>query len=125
MMRFYTLALGMAALLAPPTASAQTLAPLTLELPGEAERTVVAYACRTSADTEPETLSVEYINLPANNFALLPIEDRPTLFVQVLAGSGVQYVANDMVWWTKGPRGDLYSERATDPADRTVCRVQR
>ena len=124
-MRFYAVALGMAALLAPWAAGAQTLTPLTLELPGEAERTVVAYACRASADAEPEALSVEYINLPGNNFALLPIEGQATLFVQVLAGSGVQYVANDLVWWTKGPRGDLYSERATDPADRTVCRVQR
>lgn len=122
-----TSAAAMAALLAlvPLGAAAQTPAPLTLDLPGEAERTVVTYACRASADADPQTLPVEYINLPGNNFALLPIDGRPTLFVGVIAGSGAKYVANDMVWWTKGPRGDLYSERATDPADRTVCQVQR
>ena len=106
-------------------AGAQTLTPLTLDLPGTAERTTVAYACKTGAAADAEPLSVEYINLPDNNFALLPIEGKPTLFVGVLAGSGAKYVANDMVWWTKGPRGDLYSERAPDAADRTVCQVQR
>ncbi|WP_246367916.1 MliC family protein [Aurantimonas endophytica] len=103
-------------------ASAETL---TLELPGTAERTTVAYACKAGADAESTPLSVEYINLPDNNFALLPIDGQPTLFVGVLAGSGAKYVANDMVWWTKGPRGDLYSERSPDAADRTVCQVQR
>lgn len=126
-MRLIALAIVTAAVPAfvPLAANAQTLTPLTLELPGAAERTTVAYGCKAGANAEETPLSVEYINLPGNNFALLPIDGQPTLFVGVLAGSGAKYVANDMVWWTKGPRGDLYSERTPDAADRTVCQVQR
>ncbi|NDV87302.1 lysozyme inhibitor [Aurantimonas aggregata] len=125
MMRRFAMAIAAALALVAPATNAQTLTPLTLELPGTAERTTVAYACKAGADAEATPLSVEYINLPGNNFALLPIDGEPTLFVGVLAGSGAKYVAKDMVWWTKGPRGDLYSERTPDAADRTVCQVQR
>jgi len=104
---------------------AGTAQALDLDLPGEAERTTVTYECRDSAEAEGWPLAVEYINLPGNNFAILPIDGRPTLFVSVISGSGAKYVAREKVWWTKGRRGDLFDVNRQDASETTVCRLKR
>ncbi|MEF2553024.1 MliC family protein [Aurantimonas sp. A2-1-M11] len=120
------LALGVAfAAMGALPALAQDGAPLTLDLEGPAERTRVTYLCRDEAEAEPVEMVVEYINLPSNSLAILPVNGRATLFVDVISGSGAKYAAGEMVWWTKGRRGDLYSERRSDPSQTTVCQVRR
>ena len=99
--------------------------PLSLDLDGPIDRQSGAYECRASADAKPTPLSVEYLNMPANNLAIVPIGGSPRLFVSTLSASGAKYVSGEWVWWTKGPRGDLYSERRTDSSQTTVCRVKR
>ncbi|KQT85202.1 MliC family protein [Aurantimonas sp. Leaf443] len=101
-------------------ALAQGASGLTLELEGPAQRTRVAYACTNGPD-----LTVEYVNLPGNTMAILPVEGRATLFVGLLSASGAKYASGPYVWWTKGNRGDLYDERVGDPKQNVVCRVRR
>ncbi|MCQ0988261.1 MliC family protein [Jiella marina] len=122
-MRRRSFALG--GLIVPLLLGAGPAHPLDLDLPGEAERTIVTYECRDSAEAEPRPLAVEYINLPGNNFAVLPIDGRPTLFVSVISGSGAKYVAREKVWWTKGRRGDLFDVNRQDASETTVCRLKR
>ena len=120
------LALGLAlAAIGAVSALAQDRAALTLDLEGPAERTTVTYLCRDAAEAEPVEMAVEYINLPSNSLAILPVDGRQTLFVDVMSGSGAKYAAGAMVWWTKGRRGDLYSEMRSDPSQTTVCEVRR
>ncbi|SMC36670.1 Membrane-bound inhibitor of C-type lysozyme [Fulvimarina manganoxydans] len=98
---------------------------VSLDLDGPVDRQSVAYECRASADAQPTSLSVEYLNMPTNNLAILPVEGSPRLFVSTLSASGAKYVSGEWVWWTKGPRGDLYSERRKESSETTVCRVTR
>ena len=122
--RALALGLALAAIGAVP-AFAQDGEPLTLDLAGPAERTTVTYLCRDAEEAEPVEMAVEYINLPSNSLAILPVDGRQTLFVDVMSGSGAKYAAGAMVWWTKGRRGDLYSEMRSDPSQTTVCEVRR
>jgi membrane-bound inhibitor of C-type lysozyme len=60
-----------------------------------------------------KSLKVTYYNKQGGqSFALLSVKDKPMLFVDTLAGSGVRYVAGPYVWWTKGNNGDLYDTTA-------------
>ena len=60
-----------------------------------------------------QSLHVTYYNKQGGqSFALLSVKDKPMLFVDTLAGSGVRYVAGPYVWWTKGNNGDLYDTTA-------------
>ncbi|MEE2950506.1 MAG: MliC family protein [Pseudomonadota bacterium] len=98
---------------------------VSLDLDGPVDRQSVAYECRASADAQPTSLSVEYLNMPTNNLAILPVEGSPRLFVSSLSAAGAKYVSGEWVWWTKGPRGDLYTERRKESSETTVCRVTR
>ncbi|MDX1732162.1 MAG: hypothetical protein R3184_13570, partial [Aurantimonas coralicida] len=79
-----TLALGLAlAAIGVVPAFAQNGEPLTLDLEGPAERTTVTYLCRDAEEAEPVEMAVEYINLPSNSLAILPVNGRQILFVDV------------------------------------------
>lgn len=66
------------------------------------------YQCRGG-----QTLKVTYYNRQGGqSFAMLTVKDKPMLFVDTLAASGVRYVAGPYVWWTKGDNGDLYDMTA-------------
>lgn len=60
-------------------------------------------------------LTVQYMNTKnKQSFALLTVDGRKMLFVNVLAASGAKYVGDHYTWWTKGPEGTLTDETA-DP----------
>ena len=100
-------------------------AALSLDLPGDAQRTKVTYSCRATENAPPTEMAVEYINLPGNTLALLPLDGKPTLFVDVVSGSGAQYVSGRMIWWTKGPGARLYDAVTNDFKAGAICEVKR
>lgn len=60
-----------------------------------------------------KSLQVTYWNSSnGQSFALVPVDGKPLLFVDTLAGSGVKYEAGRYTWWTKGKHGDLYDMMA-------------
>lgn len=62
------------------------------------------YTCATG-----KILHVTYWNTSnGQSFALVPVKGKPLLFVNVMSGSGAKYQAGSYIWWTKGPRADLY-----------------
>ena len=107
------------------TGTVSASAALSLDLPGNAQRTKVTYVCRASKEAAPVDMTVEYINLPGNTLALLPIDGKPTLFVDVVAGSGAQYVSGRTIWWTKGPGARLYDAVTKDFKAGSICEVKR
>lgn len=114
-----------AAIAAATTAIATSAAAVTIELPGDANRTKVAYSCRASEKADPTSLDVEYVNLPNSSLAVVPLDGVPTLFVNVIAASGAKYVSGRTVWWTKGPGARLYDATAEDMTGATICKVKR
>ncbi|MDF0604704.1 MliC family protein [Neisseriaceae bacterium TC5R-5] len=63
-------------------------------------------------------LVVKYLNAKnEQSFALLTIQGRPRLLTAVIAGSGVKYVADHYVWWTKGRTASLFYEGIDKPTD--------
>lgn len=66
------------------------------------------YVCRSG-----KSLSVTYLNTRnKQSFAVLAVDGRELLFVNVLSGSGAKYVADRYTWWTKGPEGTLTDNTA-------------
>lgn len=78
-----------------PAFAAATLS-VPLELGPNSEITTTIYAC------DNQTFSVQYINTANNNLALIQIDGKERVFVNVIAGSGARYVAGEYEWWTKG-----------------------
>ncbi|MDY8109016.1 MliC family protein [Fulvimarina sp. 2208YS6-2-32] len=103
----------------------RVLEEITLSLEGPVDRQSVTYACRASEDAEPNRITVDYINLPHSNLAIVPVDGHPTLFASVVSASGARYVSGAKVWWTRGPRGDLYDETQGGIAGSILCRVER
>jgi membrane-bound inhibitor of C-type lysozyme len=69
---------------------------------------VYRYTCASG-----KSLRVTYWNAANHQgFALVPVDGQPRLFVDTLSASGARYQAGRYVWWTKGPRADLYDETA-------------
>ncbi|MCB8839016.1 MliC family protein [Aurantimonas sp. VKM B-3413] len=100
-------------------------APLTIDLEGDAQRTTVDYACKSGPDAAPTPLGVEYINLPHNNLAVLPIDGHPTVFVDTVAAAGAKYAAGRWIWWTRGRRGTLRDVIQNDPKKDVICELKR
>lgn len=61
-------------------------------------------------------LAVRYLNSADNKLALMRIEDKPVLFVNVMSGSGARYVAGRYEWWTRGEEGNLRDLMAAQDA---------
>lgn len=77
--------------------------PLTIDLPGAAERQTVAYGC----DGDRKVIA-EYVNAGANSLAIVKLGDETVLMVNVLSASGARYAGQQYVWWTKGNSADFY-----------------
>ncbi|MFD2238399.1 MliC family protein [Aureimonas populi] len=88
---------------------------LDLDLPGEAQRETIGYAC-----SDEVRRTAEYINIGDNSLALLNPGDGARLFVNVVAASGAKYVSGSSVWWTKGAEATLEDETAGTQA--VTCR---
>ena len=82
--------------------------PLTVPQIQTATTNTLRYVCRGGG-----TLTVQYMNTKnRQSFALLTVDGRKMLFVNVLAASGAKYVGDHYTWWTKGPEGSLTDETA-------------
>ena len=58
-------------------------------------------------------LTVSYSNtVDGQSFAVVPIHGKTFVMVNTLAASGAKYQADRYIWWTKGPRADLYDATA-------------
>ncbi|HTJ92711.1 MAG TPA: MliC family protein [Pararobbsia sp.] len=80
------------------------LLPLTFPSLKVVSRSVVTYRCDDGRE-----LGVAYMNTDnQQSFAVIRLDGRHLVFVNVLAGSGARYTADKYVWWSKGPEGDLY-----------------
>jgi membrane-bound inhibitor of C-type lysozyme len=87
-------------------------APLRLAEIQTKDRQTHQYTCATG-----KILRVTYWNASnGQSFALVPVKGQAMLFVNTISGSGVRYQAGSYVWWTKGPRADLYDSTAGDNA---------
>lgn len=84
--------------------------PLTVPQIQTATTNTLRYECRGGS-----ALNVQYMNTKnKQSFALLTVDGRKLLFVNVLAASGAKYVGDHYTWWTKGPEGTL-SDDTADP----------
>lgn len=63
---------------------------------------VVSYQCDNG-----RRVAVRYLNSADNQLALMRVDDKPKVFVNVMSGSGARYVAGRYEWWTKGEDGNL------------------
>ncbi len=78
--------------------------PLTFPSLKVASRSVVTYRCADGRE-----LGVAYMNTDnQQSFAVIRLDGRHLVFVNVLSGSGARYTADKYVWWSKGPEGNLY-----------------
>lgn len=89
-------------------------APVELDLPGEVERTTVAYSCSDGAER-----SADYINVGENSLAIVGIDGAPVVFVNVISGSGARYAARQYIWWSKGDTVTFSNEMESDEAPVT------
>lgn len=83
------------------------------------------FSCDTSAaklGLPTGTFHVEYINGAGNSLALLPIDGRTLIFVNVLSGSGARYAADRYTWSDGGPRGSFLSSDSLAGHAQTLCR---
>ena len=89
-------------------AQAALAMPLTVpQIQAESTQTT-RYDCK-----DGKTVSVQYTNTRnRQSFAALTVDGRKLLFVNVIAGSGAKYVADQYTWWTKGPQANLSDEMA-------------
>jgi len=102
--RVLALACGFTAALSMNVARAAGTAPLEVRDIQVQARHTFNYTCANG-----KTFKVTYLNAAnGQSFALVPVNGRKLLFVGVIADSGVKYVADRYVWWTKGPGADLY-----------------
>ncbi|CAL8474592.1 MliC family protein [Caballeronia sp. S22] len=82
--------------------------PLTVPQIQTASTQTTRYDCK-----DGKSVSVQYTNTRnRQSFAALTVDGRKLLFVNVIAGSGAKYVADQYTWWTKGPQANLYDEMA-------------
>ena len=92
--------------------SAALAAPLRLTEIQTKNRQTSKYTCATG-----KILQVTYWNASnGQSFALVPVKGQQLLFVNTIAASGVRYQAGSYIWWTKGPRADLYDATAGENA---------
>jgi len=94
------------ALIAVPLASpavADTGVNLGLTLGGDAEIKTVTYACENH-----DPVTVQYVNAAPNFLALLPIDGKPVVLVNVITASGAKYVSGSYEWWNKGNTATLH-----------------
>ncbi|MDR5802421.1 MliC family protein [Caballeronia sp. LZ001] len=103
-----SLVLSAALLMASSVATTARAMPLTVPQIQTASTQTTRYDCK-----DGKSVSVQYTNARNyQSFAALTVDGRKLLFVNVIAGSGAKYVADQYTWWTKGPQANLYDEMA-------------
>ncbi|RKP56765.1 hypothetical protein D7S86_08970 [Pararobbsia silviterrae] len=84
-------------------------------------RSVVTYQCEGGRE-----LGVAYLNTDnQQSFAIIRLDGRHLVFVNVLSGSGARYAADKYIWWTKGNDGNLYdlTQGENGPAVAKDCKA--
>lgn len=115
-MRAFVLITATLGVLTSPTL-ADTSVNLGLTLAGDAEIKTVAYTCEGH-----DPITVQYVNAAPNFLAVLPIEGRQTVFVNVLTASGAKYVSGQYEWWNKGTDVTLHDvTEGLDAAPVLMC----
>lgn len=76
-------------------------ADITLSIPFRIGATDVVKS-QTYSCSEGGGFDVMYVNAGANSLAIMKINDKDRVFVNVVAGSGAKYVSGADVWWIKG-----------------------
>jgi membrane-bound inhibitor of C-type lysozyme len=95
-------------------------ADVTISLSGATpiERTIVSYFCQGLGPVQ-----VEYINVPPNALAVVPVNGDQLIFANVLSGSGARYAAGPYIWWTKGNGALLSDLRLGRSAKPVECKL--
>ncbi|MER0236552.1 MliC family protein [Fulvimarina sp. MAC8] len=125
MNRFSVLAVlaGLFVLCVTAASIAQERQEITIDVTGPVDRQEITYECQDDQMETPARITVDYINLPNGNLAIVPVGGHPTVFALTLANSGSKYVSKSLVWWTRGNRGDLYDELRGGVEEAYLCRV--
>lgn len=85
---------------------------IVIDVPGAAvEVETVSYACDGDA-----TLAVRYVNAGDVSLAVFLVEGRTVVASASVSASGVRYVGDRYVWWTKGDTASLYDLMAGEGA---------
>ncbi|KND59780.1 Formate dehydrogenase -O, gamma subunit [Candidatus Burkholderia verschuerenii] len=94
--------------------------PLTVPQIQTASKETTTYDCKGG-----KSVSVQYTNTRNHqSFAALTVDERKLLSVNVIAGSGAKYVADQYTWWTKGPEANLYDEMAAKDSPPLLAECQ-
>ena len=81
------------------------------------ERNEAHYSCDDGKER-----AVTYVNGDTNSLAVVPVEGKERIFVNVISGSGARYASGQYIWWTKGPEATLYDEmRGEDGKPLAIC----
>lgn len=107
------LALGLSA---GPALAIDTAVQLTINLPANAQTTLIRYQCPGH-----DPFSVQYVNAEPIYLALVPIGSDKRLFVHVLSADGAKYASGQYVWWTKGNSATLIDLTADKTAKPLTC----
>lgn len=99
----------------PHMTAAQTILSVALPLGPMDDVQTMTYACG-----DGKVLSVQYINAGANSLAIVPIDGKNRIFVNVLSASGARYVSGADVWWSKGDTATLENTLGGDNRDCAV-----
>lgn len=75
------------------------------------EAQTVSYACGSDV-----RLDIRYINAGDVSLAVFLVEGRTVVASASVAASGVRYVGDRYVWWTKGDAASLYDLMAGEDA---------
>ncbi|RYE07615.1 MAG: hypothetical protein EOP22_17190 [Hyphomicrobiales bacterium] len=88
-----------------------------INLRGDVQIVTTPYGCGAE-----EPLTVRYINAQPNFFAIIPIEGRDVVFVNVISASGAKYVSGQYEWWNKGTDATLHDvTEGLDAAPVLTC----
>lgn len=85
---------------------------VTIDLPGEVDEMTIDYACEGG-----QPMTVRYVNGDATSLAIFDWQGQRYVASAAISGSGVRYVADRFVWWTRGEEATLFDELAGADAD--------
>lgn len=93
---------------------------VTLEFSGDVEDTTIGYACEGG-----QAMEVRYVNGGSASLAIFDWEGDRYVASAAVSGSGVRYVGDRFVWWTKGEEGTLFDELAGADAEPLASCAER
>ena len=99
-MRPALLALFLIALTSP--AFADVTIGVGLTVTGDTQIKATKYDCEGH-----DPMVVQYLNAEPNFLAVIPIEGKTLIFVNVVSASGAKYESGQYVWWDKGSDATL------------------